>query len=154
MNRISSRWTFFYKRLFIPCILAIFASVFASLCIGGLSAEDAKQLALMALITIVVAATPMAIVWRIVSRLVDEVWDCGQELLVRNDAKEFRIPLREIQSVDYSWLVQPQRVTLKLASDSVANDTITFMPPIRAFALSAPPIVREFRVRIERLHRV
>ena len=46
--------------------------------------------------------------------LVDEVWDDGNALLVKNRGQEQRIALADIKNVNYSPFVNPPRVTLSL----------------------------------------
>jgi hypothetical protein len=63
--------------------------------------------------------------------LVDEVYDCGDTLLVRNRGQEAMIPLSNIMNVNVSTFMNPPRVTLKLATPSILGPEITFSPAQR-----------------------
>ena len=51
---------------------------------------------------------------KLVFDLVDEVWDDGDALVVKNRGQEERIALADIKNVSYSPFVNPPRVTLSL----------------------------------------
>ena len=67
--------------------------------------------------------------------LVDEVYDCGDFLLVRNRRIETQIPLSEIMNVSTSVAVNPPRITLRLAADHGLGFEVKFTP-VRRFTLN------------------
>jgi hypothetical protein len=81
--------------------------------------------------------------------LVDEVWDAGDALVVRNKRQEDHIPLAAISNVSYSPNVNPPRVTLSLRSPSVFGDKITFGAPITFIPFTRSPLIDALIKRIE-----
>lgn len=148
MNRISSRWTLFYKWLFPLFVLGILVLAVGALLIGAAGQFKLGEIVIFLVIALIPTTIAFAFAWWFGSRLVDEVWDGGFELLVRNDAKEDRIPIDAIETIDYSLFIQPQQVTLRLDRASAFGASITFLPLYRVFQLSMPPIVEDLRRRI------
>jgi hypothetical protein len=58
--------------------------------------------------------------------LVDEVYDCGAELLVRNAGKEERIPLHHVINLGWSVMLNPPRVTLSLKEPGTTDREFVF----------------------------
>ncbi len=61
--------------------------------------------------------------------LMDEVWDEGTSLLVRNKNKEERIDFRNIRNISYSVMTNPNRVTLSLRIPCQFGNEVSFCPP-------------------------
>lgn len=61
--------------------------------------------------------------------LVDEVWDAGDALIVKNGNQEDRIALSEIANISQSSFFSPPRVTLTLSRPSRFGGKVTFLPP-------------------------
>lgn len=72
---------------------------------------------------------------KLVWDLVDEVYDCGDYLLIKNGEDDIQVPLSEIINVSASVLVNPPRVTLRLAKPGKLGDEISFSP-IKRFTLN------------------
>ena len=79
---------------------------------------------------------------KLVFDLVDEVWDAGDALTVRNGTDEDRIALSDIKNVNYSAYVNPPRVTLSLRHPGPFGDKVSFCAPVRLMPLSTSPICR------------
>jgi hypothetical protein len=93
---------------------------------------------------------------RLLFDLVDEVWDDGEDLIVKNAGVEGRVPLRGIINVGYSSLTNPERVTLTLRDAGPFGKEITFMPLPRPFSfrwLSRNPIIDELIERVDQARR-
>jgi hypothetical protein len=155
MRRLSSRKTFFYKRVF-PIIwfgfLAFFmASPFVTPLMGGTT--SGSPLAFLA-----VPALMMLIGYffmkKTVFDLVDEVLDGGDVLVIRNSGIEERVALSDIMNVSYSPLVSPPRVTLSLRRPSIFGDRISFCAPMSFVPFSTSPIIDELIRRIDAARRV
>ena len=83
--------------------------------------------------------------------LVDEVWDDGNHLIVRNGKQEERIPLSTIMNVNY-MRANPPRITLTLRKPCHFGNEITFSPVTRNMwfkPFSKNPIVQELIERID-----
>ena len=144
MQRISSRWTFAYKRVF-P--LVILGALLAFLAVP-LAKGDVPPLPFI-LITGGMMGFMYTLMRKLIFDLVDEVWDAGDALIVRNKNQEERIALSAIMNVDYSPLVSPPRVTLTLRTPSIFGETVVFCAPIRAIPFQRSPIVDDLIRRID-----
>jgi hypothetical protein len=154
MIRISSRSTFFYKRIF-PIIWFGFLAFFV--CIGGANVIGKQQF--VDLIPLIVGPLVMAIFGYFIMKLlvfdlVDEVWDCDESLLIRNKGREYQFPVSEFMSVGYTGFMNPPRITLSLRESSEDLGTeIAFIPPFRLFPYSMPPLARDLMMRIDEARR-
>lgn len=93
--------------------------------------------------------------FRLVSKeLVDEVFDGGDSLIVRNNGIEERVLLSEIAQVRESiWRQGPPRVELLLRTPGALGRVIAFMPTSYSlFPLSRSPVFHELTARVERAH--
>jgi hypothetical protein len=149
MDRMSSRWTFFYKRVF-PLIWFGFLLFFVAVSLIG-GAKSGRYPGVPFLIApIFMAIFGYFIMRKLVFDLVDEVRDDGDALIVRNRYQEERISLSNIMNVSYSSLGSPPRVTLSLREPSINfGDKISFCAPIRFLPFSTSPIIDELIKRID-----
>jgi hypothetical protein len=60
--------------------------------------------------------------------LVDEVYDGGDSLLVKNRGQEDRVALSNIMNVSATTLTNPPRITLRLIVPGAFGDEIVFSP--------------------------
>lgn len=147
MVKISSSWTFFLKRVF-PVIWFGFLAVFA---VGMLTAMLAKnQLEPIALVAPVIMAVIGFLVMKLlVFDLVDEVWDDGDALIVRNRGIEETVLLKDIINLSYSGYTNPPRATLLLREPSAFGTEITFAAPSSFIPFSRPPMIWDLIHRID-----
>ena len=154
MTRISSQSTFFYKRVF-PAIWFGFIGFF--ICIGVVAAIAQQQFAMFLPfigVPLLMAIVGYAIMKWIVFDLVDEVWDCGDSLLVKNRGLEHRFAMSDFMDVGYTGFMNPPRITLSLRKSSEFGAEVAFVPPFRLFAYSMPPIARDLIARIDDARRL
>lgn len=85
--------------------------------------------------------------------LVDEVWDAGQDLIVKNDGQTERIAFANIMNVSYTVLVNPPRVTLQLRLPTRFGHRISFMPVVRFLPFASHPAIDELIQRIDKARR-
>lgn len=127
MKKISSGNTRFYKKVF-PAIwfggLVVFLVVAVGT--GGL-----KENAIFLLAPLAMTVFGFFLFKNMVWDLVDEVYDCGDTLLIRNRGQEEAVALTNIMNVSSSMLMNPPRVTLRLVIPSVFGTEITFTPAKR-----------------------
>lgn len=90
--------------------------------------------------------------------LADEVWDCGDSLIVKDKGTEQRFVLAEFSNVSYSGTSNPTRITLTLRQPTGLGPDVSFIPrgtPTRSFRLSRPyvfamhPIAKDLIERID-----
>ena len=146
MRRISSAWTFFYKRVF-PIIWFGFLVVFVG--IGVVKGQGP----IVVFVPIAMIGFGYFIMQKLVFDLVDEVWDDGDTLVVKNGGQEQRIALSDIKNVSYSAFMNPPRVTLALRRPTVFGEQITFCAPVRLVPLSSSPVIAELIERVDRARR-
>ena len=132
MRRISSQMTYFHKRIF-PVIwfgiLGVAAVVTGYLTMIERSGPPFPFL----ILPVFMGIFGYFIFKKIIFDLVDEVYDDGDFIVVKNNNKEIRIPLTNIRNISYSTMVNPQRITLSLRERTPFGQEVTFSPPIRVF---------------------
>jgi hypothetical protein len=138
-KRISSRNTFFMKRVF-PFI--VFGGLAVMVTVMLLAAQRAPAFPRAALLGPLALAVIFCILLkRLVFDLADEVFDLGDALVVRFGADEERIPLTEIINVSYAGLTNPRRITLTLRHPGRFGREVTFSPPqglVGSLSLKSP----------------
>lgn len=142
--------TFFHKRVF-PVIwfgfLILFIGVPLSQSIFGKSGPALVVPFLV--IPVFMLFVGYFVMKKLIFDLVDEVFDDGDALIVRNNGREERIPLADITNVSYSPFMNPPRVTLSLRNPSVFGDRVTFCAPVRFVPFASNPIIDELIQRID-----
>ena len=126
MKRLSAKSTFIYKKLF-P--LFWFGLVIIFSCVGLLATIKENGPGII----LIVGAIGMGIFGYFFLRkcfldLIDEVYDEETDLLFRNKGMEFRVSLRDIKNVNYTTLVNPQKVTLSIRYQTQMGDELSFSP--------------------------
>jgi len=154
MRVISSRWTFFYKRVFPFVWFGFLAIFFAVALLSDQARQDFDPVFLIG--PVAMALFGWFIMRKFVFDLADEVVDNGDALVVRKGGEEARIPLADIINVDSATTTRPPRITLSLRTPGRFGRTVVFSPPPnrKLFALLAPnPIAEELIDRIDRARR-
>lgn len=88
---------------------------------------------------------------KIIFDLVDEVYDGGDFLLVKDRKREDRIHLSNIRNVSYTTMMNPQRVTISLREPSLFGKEVSFSPPLRLTFnfFQKSPLIEELINRVE-----
>src|SRR5438067_12248331 len=110
MTKISSRFTYWNKRLF-PLLWFGFLAVFV---VATVVAGAATKEPIFLFIPCIMAVFGYFIMKKLVWNLVDEVYDDGDYLLIKNRDSEIRIDLTNIMNVSATTLVNPRRIVLRL----------------------------------------
>jgi hypothetical protein len=152
MTRISARSTFFLKRVFPVLWFGILAAVLAAMLFG---VADGKAPGFTAIPLLVIAPLGYFLIRKLVWDLADEVYDCGDTLLVRNAGVEDLIPLASVMNVSVTTLTNPPRVQLRLAVPSKLGTAVVFSPVVglRFNPFKEIPIVEDLIVRVDRARR-
>jgi hypothetical protein len=143
MRPLSSTFTGFYKRV-LPAVLGFL--VLVSTVVGVVTAirvGDPKIFFLPLLF-----ATIWFLVWHYIIRpLADEVWLDESDLVVRKGGLQESIPLRDVETVEASYLTNPERITVKLREHGPFGNKIVFLPPTRYFRMpfTTHPLADELR---------
>jgi hypothetical protein len=155
-KRISSRSTFFMKRVF-PLLWFGLIAVFV---IIALTASDhAKRgtpAAVFFVVPVIMVIVGYAVMRRLVFDLADEVYDEGDALRVRFGADEERVRLDNIINISYAGMINPPRVTLTLRSAGRFGREVSFSPPqtfLGPLLRSGHPIVTDLIERVDAARR-
>ena len=146
MRRISSRMTFFNKWVF-PVIFLGFVIVFFA--IQFFFVKDRAPLPFLVVPAFFIVFAYF-IMRKLVFDLVDEVWEDGDTLVVKNRGEEERIALSDIKNISYAPYMNPPRVTLSLRRSTVFGDEIVFSAPIRLVPFSKSPLITDLIDRVDR----
>jgi hypothetical protein len=147
MRRISSRATFWYKRVF-PAFWFGFLVLFIGVPIFLNHGRPSPPFPFL-VIPLFMIAVGFFFMKKLVFDLVDEVWDDGDTLLVKNRGQEERIALSDIKNVSYSPYMNPPRVTLSLRRPTVFGEQISFGAPVRFIPFTTSPTIDGLIDRID-----
>lgn len=140
-GRISARATFFQKRVF-PILFSVM--------LGAIFLDSRRthgvEWPLALFQTSVVLAILFAIIRLINSSYVDEVYDNGDKLIIRNDGREESISFEDIQEVKVD-IFQPAGINIHLKRDSMFGRSIKFLPAVGLFRYSK--IAKSLRSRLD-----
>ncbi|MGB6537736.1 MAG: hypothetical protein WBF58_17435 [Xanthobacteraceae bacterium] len=149
MRRISSRTTFFSKRIF-PAIWFGFLLLFIAIPIfaGSSRGHSAPPFPFL-VVPVIMMIFGYFMMRKLVFDLVDEVWEDGDSLVVRNRGEEQRIALRDVKNVSYSPYMHPPRVVLSLRTPTTFGDRIAFCAPIALVPFATSPLINDLIERID-----
>ena len=153
-KRISSRNTFFLKRVLPPLLFGLLAFAVAAPMLFARAVPAALPWPALGM-PVLLGLIFYVVLRRLVFDLADEVVDEGDALRVRFGGDEERIPLGEIINVSYSGITNPPRITLTLRSAGRFGREITFSPQQGFLSpLFRPnPIVSELIERVDAARR-
>jgi len=155
MRRLSSRWTFFYKKIF-PLIwfIAVAGAATGGFCATTLAKNPhAPPLEIFLVIPVFMGFIGYIIMKNLILDLLDEVWDEGDSLvLVKGDARE-TIRLSDIINVSDTYMVNPPRITLLLRQPCRFGREVVFAPA-RGFQLNPFKKSAIAQELIERVHKL
>jgi hypothetical protein len=145
---MSSKMTFFYKRIFPVIWFGFLAVFFVGALFQGLAAQSIAILPFL-IVPVVMAVIGYQFMKRMAFNLVDEVVDLGDALLVRSAGQEERVALADIKNVNFFHYMSAPQVTLSLRRPSVFGDSIVFCAPLRLLPLSQNPAIEKLIDRID-----
>ena len=153
MKRISSKQTFYLKRVLPFALVAVAVAPF--FVVYSTTGRFEPGTVMPAVLIVIVLAV---IYPKLISDLADEVYDGGDYLLVKRGRIEDRIALSDIMNVNSSVMVNPPRVTLRLARPGKFGDEVVFSPvrpmtlnPFARNAVAEDLIVRADAARVKRM---
>jgi len=150
MQRLSSKSTVISKKVF-PILWFGFLAVFLGTALFGIPRQ-------IEAIPFLIAPLIMGVVGYVVMRkmlfnLVDEVWDAGDFLVVRNRGEETTIRLEEIVNVSYTTFSNPSRAILRLRQAGRFGQEIPFIPVNKGWAFSKNAMIDQLIDRIDAARR-
>jgi hypothetical protein len=148
MKKLSSKSTFFYKRIF-PAIWFGFI-IFFILTALFVDRRDSNADVMIFVVPVFMAVIGYFIMKNLVFDLMDEVYDEGSSLLFKNKGRTVRVNLTDIKNVSYSVMVNPPRVTISLRHKTEFGDELSFSPPASLIPFKKNPDIKELIDRIDR----
>jgi hypothetical protein len=152
VTQISSRLTFFYKRVF-PIFWFGFLTLFmiGPTAVSWSSGQSPQPM--FFIMPIIMMVVGYAIMKKMVFNLVDEVFDVGEALLVKNGSQQEQIPLSDITNISYAQMMNPPQVTLSLRQPTSFGDKVTFCAPTRLIPFATSPVVDDLIKRVDAARR-
>lgn len=148
MRRISSKMTFFYKRIF-PVFWFGFLILLIAVPLFFAGARNGPPPFPFLIVPLIMFGFGYFVMKKLVFDLVDEVWDDGGILLIRNGGQEQRVAFRDIKNISYSTVINPPRVTLSVRQPTTFGEQIAFMAPMRLVPFTTSPIIHDLIERVD-----
>jgi hypothetical protein len=147
MKKISSRFTYWNKRLF-PLIWFGLLALFV---VFGIATEGGARDPFFLIMPVAMALVSYLMMRKLLWDLADEVYDGGDYLLIRNNGQEERIALSNVMNVGATILQSPSRITLRLVNAGKFGGEISFAPKanftLNPFAKNA--VIEDRIVRVD-----
>ena len=135
MNTISSKQTYFSKRVF-PILWLGGVAIFLVFGLATATSHQVPADPMVLVVPVVMLVFGFVLFRKLLWDLADEVQDGGSFLLVRKGPVERRIPLANITNVSMSQLTNPKRLTLRLRTPCEFGDEVVFIPKAPLFSLN------------------
>ena len=135
MNTISSKQTYFSKRVF-PVLWLGGVTIFLVFGLATATSHKVPVDPMLLVVPVVMLVFGFVLFRKLLWDLADEVRDGGSFLLVRKGPVEQRIPLANISNVSMSQLTNPKRLTLRLRTPCEFGDEVVFIPRAPLFSLN------------------
>jgi hypothetical protein len=151
MKRISSKFTWFHKVAF-PFVWFGFMALFVGI---ALVSEAGRKDPMLLVVPLAMGGVGFFIMKKLVWDLVDEVYDGGDYLVVKDRGREDRIAFGNIMHVNATSMTNPVRITLRLVTPCLFGSEVTFSP-LASFTLNPlarNPIMEDLIVRVDRARR-
>ena len=105
------------------------------------------------LVPIIMAGFGYVLMKKLVWDLMDEVYDCGDHLLIRNRGEETSVRLADVVNVSATTMVNPPRITLRVAGAETGKlgGDIAFSPsrPLFYNPFRLNPIAEDLMMRAD-----
>ena len=125
MKKISSGYTFFWKRIYPTIFLGgiLFIIVY-----GVLSDPNIVDKIPVYIVLSVMFILGIFFCKFFVFDLIDEVYDEGDSLLFINRGKKVSVALKDIKNLSYQQLQKPQRITVSVRYETELGSKLSFSP--------------------------
>jgi hypothetical protein len=151
-TKISSDRTFFIKRVF-PLIWFGFLVIFTTVVLTGAITGKSEFNIMMLIVPIMMAAIGFFVFKHLCFDLADEVYDCGEYLLVKKGNYEDKINISDIINISYNHLQNPPKASLRLRNESKLGQEISFSPTVKLMSFKKNPIIEDLILRVDRARR-
>ncbi len=153
-KRISSRSTGFYKRVF-PFVWFAFLGLILVV-VASVSRRQPGVMVVAFLVPAAVMVLGYFLFRTLLSSLMDEVWDNGNELIVVNEGHVEHEPLAGIVNISYSGFTNPKRAVVMLRRPGRWGAKLAFIPlrsSIRILSLGDNELIDELVRRVDEARR-
>ncbi|MEO8998320.1 MAG: hypothetical protein ABI227_06970 [Rhodanobacter sp.] len=157
MRRLSSSYTFFYKRVFPLLWCGFLLIAFSMQFLAGRHAripDQTTDVLPFLLMPVFMLGVGFFIYRKLIQDLVDEVWLDGDWLIVKNRDEQRRVALSDVMNINATTMTNPRRITVMLRTDSCYGRSFSFMPASPRRFLSAfnpDPIATDLIERVDAL---
>jgi hypothetical protein len=148
MHLISSKMTFFFKRVF-PVIWFGFLLLLVAFGLLSASRGSPNSLIPFLIVPLLMGVFGYRFMKKVLFNLADEVLDAGNALVVRSGGQEERIALSDIKNVNYSPYMSPLQVTLSVRRHTVFGDSIAFCAPVSIVPFWSSPVIGDLIDRVD-----
>ncbi len=124
MKKISSTSLFFMKKIFPILWFGILGTSVAAVLVRGAFKNDP----LFLIVPCGMAIFGYFLMQKLVWDLADEVYDCGDALLIKNAGQQEMIPFSDIMHVNVVTMMNPPRITLRLVRPGKFGPEVSFSP--------------------------
>jgi hypothetical protein len=147
MQKISTKGIFFIKWVY-PLVWLGFLAFFAAMLF---TQGDYKENLIFLIVPFAMAVFGYFFMKKTVWNLADEVYDCGDSLLVRNRGTEEIIALSNILNISISKYSKSHEITLRLENPGMFGSEISFCPkaPFAFIPFSKNLVFEDLAVRID-----
>lgn len=145
MKKISSKMTLYYKRI-LPAML--FGVILLATLVAAADKNSAGEFIGLIVGTLFVGGIMFFVCRELSFNVADEVYDCGDYLLIKKGGSELRIRLDEIINVHFAPS-RPPRLSLLLEKETPLGTEISFFPPTVFSPGKPPPVARDLILRTE-----
>lgn len=149
MERISSKGTFFFKRVF-PLLWFGFLVGFECLFLFS-SAPKSGATLIFIIFPFFLAIMGYQIMKKMVWELADEVYDEGDSLIVKKGNVKETILLSEIKNISYLEMANPPRVTINIRRETSLGKEISFSAVREGLGFRKNPLILDLIDRIDAL---
>lgn len=148
MKRISSDITRLHKTLFPVLIIGVSIAVLVILVADMINKKEVNIFAIGFMLLAGVYAFSES--KKRMTGLVDEVWDDGDAVIIKNGNREARVVLSNIRKVRYGGIGNAHFVTLQLHEACSLGQEISFVPPRKFLQFTRNPAVSDLISRIKK----
>jgi hypothetical protein len=146
-KRISSSWTYFYKRIFPALWIIGFGTLTVWLWIGNWKGQGVQPGGLRWIALLAWGGGAGFLLWY--SRMLKEVWLYEDQLIVSDYYAEERVPLRQVEEVKETRFWNPKLIRLRLRRAGRWGNCIAFIAPLRfQFVFMDHPLAGELRALV------
>jgi hypothetical protein len=147
MRQISHRGISVRKRL-LPAAWFTFLAAFLALTASVMISSGTLVLPLL-LVPVTMAVLGYFLIKHLLLDLVDEVWDAGDALIIKNGGAEETVPVTDVLRLAYSTTNYPTRITLTLRRPCRFGSELAFAAPVHHFSFRRSPVIDELIRRID-----